>query len=40
MFENSFKVEIDGVEKEFEIKAASLNEQREAQKIYNQAYLK
>ena len=38
MFENSFKVEIDGVEKEFEIKAASLNEQREAQKIYNQAF--
>lgn len=38
MFENNFKVEIDGVEKEFEIKAASLNEQREAQKFYNQAF--
>jgi hypothetical protein len=38
MFENNFSVEIDGVEKEFEIKAASLNEQREAQKFYNQAF--
>jgi len=38
MFENTFKVEVDGVEKEFEIKAANLNEQREAQKVYNQAF--
>lgn len=34
----TFKVEIEGVEKEFLVKTPSLNDQREAQKIYNQAF--
>ena len=34
----TFKVTIDGVEKEFIVKTPSLNDQREAQKIYNQAF--
>jgi hypothetical protein len=34
----TFKVTIDGVEKEFMVKTPSLNDQREAQKIYNQAF--
>lgn len=38
MFDATFKAAVDGVEKEFEIKAASLSDQREAQKIYNQAF--
>lgn len=38
MFENSFKVNIDGKDTEFEIKTTNVNDQREAQKIYNQAF--
>lgn len=34
----TFKATIDGVEKEFLVKNPSLNDQREAQKIYNQAF--
>lgn len=34
----TFKATIDGVEKEFLVKTPSLNDQREAQKIYNQAF--
>jgi hypothetical protein len=34
----TFKSTIDGVEKEFLVKTPSLNDQREAQKIYNQAF--
>lgn len=33
-----FKVTIDGVEKEFLVRSPSLNDQREAQKVYNQAF--
>jgi len=38
MFETIFKANVDGKEVEFEIKAASISDQREAQKIYNQAF--
>lgn len=38
MFENFFKVNIDGKDTEFEIKSTNVNDQREAQKIYNQAF--
>lgn len=38
MFEPSFKVTEGDKEIELEIKAATLNDQREAQKIYNQAF--
>lgn len=38
MFDNNFTVNIDGTDTVFEIKATSVNEQREAQKIYNQAF--
>lgn len=34
----TFKVTIDGVEKEMLVRSPSLNDQREAQKIYNQAF--
>ena len=34
----TFKATIDGVEKEFLVRSPSLNDQREAQKIYNQAF--
>lgn len=34
----TFKATIDGVEKEFLVKTPSLNDQREAQKVYNQAF--
>ncbi len=34
----SFKVEVDGEEKEFVIRTPSLQDQREAQKVYNQAF--
>jgi hypothetical protein len=34
----NFKVTIDGTEKEFVVKTPSLNDQREAQKVYNQAF--
>jgi len=34
----TFKATVDGVEKEFLVKTPSLNDQREAQKIYNQAF--
>lgn len=34
----TFKTTVDGVEKEFLVKTPSLNDQREAQKIYNQAF--
>lgn len=34
----SFKVELDGEEKEFVIRTPSLQDQREAQKVYNQAF--
>lgn len=33
-----FKATVDGVEKEFLVRSPSLNDQREAQKIYNQAF--
>jgi hypothetical protein len=33
-----FKTSVDGVEKEFLVRSPSLNDQREAQKIYNQAF--
>lgn len=33
-----FKATIDGVEKEFLVRSPSLNDQREAQKVYNQAF--
>ena len=38
MSDITFTADVDGVEKEFEIKAVSLADQREAQKIYNQAF--
>jgi hypothetical protein len=38
MFDPSFKVLVDGQEVVFEIKPASINDQREAQKIYNQSF--
>lgn len=38
MFDNNFTVNIDGSDTVFEIKATSINDQREAQKIYNQAF--
>ena len=38
MFSTIFTVNIDGNDKEFEIKATNLHDQREAQKIYNQAF--
>jgi len=38
MFDNNFTVNIDGIDTVFEIKATNVNEQREAQKIYNQAF--
>lgn len=38
MFDPTFKAVVDGVEKTFEIKAASISDQREAQKIYNQTF--
>lgn len=38
MFDNNFTVNIDGSDTIFEIKATSINDQREAQKIYNQAF--
>lgn len=38
MFDNNFTVNIDGTDTVFEIKATSINDQREAQKIYNQAF--
>lgn len=34
----TFKVEIDGTEKEFLVRNPSLQDQREAQKVYNQAF--
>jgi hypothetical protein len=34
----TFKASIEGVEKEFLVKTPSLNDQREAQKVYNQAF--
>jgi hypothetical protein len=34
----TFKVTIDGIEKEFLVRSPSLNDQREAQKVYNQAF--
>ena len=34
----TFKVEVDGAEKEFLVKNPSLHDQREAQKVYNQAF--
>lgn len=34
----TFTVSIDGVDKEFLVKSPSLNDQREAQKVYNQAF--
>jgi len=34
----TFKVTIDGVEKEMLVRSPSLNDQREAQKVYNQAF--
>ena len=34
----TFKVEVDGTEKEFLVKNPSLHDQREAQKVYNQAF--
>jgi hypothetical protein len=34
----TFKVEIDGVEKEYLVRSPSLDNQREAQKVYNQAF--
>lgn len=34
----TFKVTIDGKEREFLVKTPSLNDQREAQKVYNQAF--
>jgi hypothetical protein len=34
----TFKVNIDGTEKEFLVRSPSLNDQREAQKVYNQAF--
>lgn len=33
-----FKLEVDGVEKEFLVRSPSLDNQREAQKVYNQAF--
>lgn len=33
-----FKATVDGVEKEFLVRSPSLNDQREAQKVYNQAF--
>ena len=38
MSEITFTADVNGEEKEFEIKAVSLSDQREAQKIYNQAF--
>jgi hypothetical protein len=38
MSDITFTADVDGVEKEFEIKAVSLVDQREAQKVYNQAF--
>ena len=38
MITDSFNVSIDGKEVEFLIRSPSLNDQREAQKIYNQAF--
>jgi hypothetical protein len=38
MFDPTFKAIIDNTEKEFEIKPASIADQREAQKIYNQTF--
>lgn len=34
----TFKVEVDGVEKEYLVRSPSLDNQREAQKVYNQAF--
>lgn len=34
----TFKVEVDGVEKEYLVRSPTLDNQREAQKIYNQAF--
>lgn len=34
----TFKATVDNVEREFLVKTPSLNDQREAQKIYNQAF--
>lgn len=34
----TFKANVDGVEKEFLVRSPSLNDQREAQKVYNQAF--
>lgn len=34
----NFKTTVDGVEKEFLVRSPSLNDQREAQKVYNQAF--
>lgn len=34
----TFKITVDGVEKEFLVRSPSLNDQREAQKVYNQAF--
>lgn len=34
----TFTVTVDGVEKEFLVRSPSLNDQREAQKVYNQAF--
>lgn len=34
----TFKAKVDGVDKEFLVRSPSLNDQREAQKVYNQAF--
>jgi hypothetical protein len=34
----TFKVEVDGVEKEYLVRSPTLDNQREAQKVYNQAF--
>ena len=34
----TFKITVDGVEKEMMVRSPSLNDQREAQKVYNQAF--
>ena len=34
----SFTVEVDGENKEFVVKSPSIEDQREAQKVYNQAF--
>lgn len=38
MLDSSFSATVDGIEKIFDIKATTVNDQREAQKIYNQTF--